>query len=195
MPGYRRKNVNLRTHLERIIRRAGLEPWPRFFQNLRASRESELAAAYPLHVATTWIGNTARIAERHYLQVPPEYFQQAVRNPADPAPDGAAQNSAQCQPELSSKGRKGTTDNGLENADLLVVTSAYRCVQNHPLETGGIEPPSARCDRAVIPLHHVPVSWNLDCTEIRSKHKGVLKKLFLDAGLTLAYSRALFPGD
>lgn len=44
--------------------------WPRLFQNLRSSAETELASKYPLHVATYWIGNTARIAERHYLQVP-----------------------------------------------------------------------------------------------------------------------------
>lgn len=34
-----RKSVNLRTHLERIIAKAGHEPWPRLVQNLRASCE------------------------------------------------------------------------------------------------------------------------------------------------------------
>ena len=33
---YREQNANLRTQLERIIRKAGLEPWPKLFQNLRA---------------------------------------------------------------------------------------------------------------------------------------------------------------
>ncbi len=74
---YRRSNVNLRTQLQRILKRAGLKAWPRLFQNLRSSRETELATEYPLHVATTWIGNTARIAERHYLQVPDTFFEQA----------------------------------------------------------------------------------------------------------------------
>ena len=41
---YRNSNANLRTRLGRIIRRAGLKPWPRLFHNLRASRETELAA-------------------------------------------------------------------------------------------------------------------------------------------------------
>ena len=42
---YRDANSNLRTQLERIIRKAGLEPWPKLFQNLqkhprdRASRD------------------------------------------------------------------------------------------------------------------------------------------------------------
>jgi integrase len=39
---YRDKNFNLRTQLERIIGRAGLKPWPKLFQNLRATRATEL---------------------------------------------------------------------------------------------------------------------------------------------------------
>ena len=34
------RNCNLRTQFERIINRAGVEPWPRLFHNLRASRET-----------------------------------------------------------------------------------------------------------------------------------------------------------
>ncbi len=35
--------VNLRTGLQRIIKRAGLAPWPKLWHNLRASRATELA--------------------------------------------------------------------------------------------------------------------------------------------------------
>ena len=52
---YRDTNQNLRTQLGRIIRRAGLTCWPKPFQNMRASRETELAALYPLHVVCTWM--------------------------------------------------------------------------------------------------------------------------------------------
>jgi integrase len=41
---------NLRTRFMKIIRRAGLTPWPKPFQNLRASRETELAERFPMHV-------------------------------------------------------------------------------------------------------------------------------------------------
>ena len=54
---YRKSNANLRTQLLRILRKAGVEPWPRLFQNLRATRETELAGAFPLHVVTTRLGN------------------------------------------------------------------------------------------------------------------------------------------
>jgi len=47
---YRDRGVNLRTQLLKIIRRAGLQPWPKLWMNLRSSRETELAETYPLHV-------------------------------------------------------------------------------------------------------------------------------------------------
>jgi integrase len=75
---YRQRNANLRTQFERIIRRAGLEPWPKVFQNLRASRETELAAEYPIHVVCKWIGNSPAVAQAHYLQVTEADYQRAV---------------------------------------------------------------------------------------------------------------------
>ena len=44
---YRGSDTNLRTQFQRIIRRAGVESWPRLFQNMRASRETELTNEYP----------------------------------------------------------------------------------------------------------------------------------------------------
>jgi integrase len=41
------RNANLRTTLEKIVRRAGLTPWPRLWHSLRASCESDLAASFP----------------------------------------------------------------------------------------------------------------------------------------------------
>ena len=61
--------VNLRKGLTSIIKKAGLSPWPKLFQNLRASRETELCQNFPLHVASKWIGNTPTVAMGHYLQV------------------------------------------------------------------------------------------------------------------------------
>ncbi len=66
---YRQRNANLRTQLERIIKKAGLKPWPKLFQNLRSTRETELAEQFPIHVVCKWIGNSEIIARKHYLQV------------------------------------------------------------------------------------------------------------------------------
>lgn len=75
---YRDSNANLRTTFTKIIRRAGEKPWPKLFHNLRASRETELAAEYPIHVVCQWIGNTAAIAAKHYLTVREEDYERAA---------------------------------------------------------------------------------------------------------------------
>jgi integrase len=81
---YRGDGMNLRTQFTRIMRKAGLTPWPRLFQNLRASRETELAADHPLHVVCAWIGNSERIAAKHYLQVTDADWQRAAKTGAVP---------------------------------------------------------------------------------------------------------------
>lgn len=88
------RNCNLRTQFERIVKRAGLQAWPRLFHAMRASRETELAKEYPIHVVTAWLGNTPRIALKHYLQVTDSDFARAAEGGAE---SGArsAQNAAQ----------------------------------------------------------------------------------------------------
>jgi integrase len=43
-------SANLRTQMHRIIKKAGLTPWQRTFQNMRSTRETELAEHFPMHV-------------------------------------------------------------------------------------------------------------------------------------------------
>lgn len=85
---------NLRTRLMKIIRRAGLTPWPKLFQNLRATRETELAAVYPLHVVCAWIGNSTLIAQKHYLQVTEEDFRRGAESGAVAVQNAVQQPSA-----------------------------------------------------------------------------------------------------
>jgi hypothetical protein len=75
----------LRTQLLRIIKRAGLAPWTKAFRNLRASRETELVASFPIHVVCAWIGNSQRIAVKHYLTVTEADFAQATGRAAESA--------------------------------------------------------------------------------------------------------------
>ena len=62
--GGRDTGINLRTQLERIICQAGLDPWPKLWQNLRSTRETELAEKFPLHVVVKWIGNSQQVAAK-----------------------------------------------------------------------------------------------------------------------------------
>jgi hypothetical protein len=79
---YRDATANLRTHFNRIIKRAGLTPWPKPWQNLRSTRETELLDTWPDHVVCAWIGNSKAVAMEHYNQVTDEHFKKAAQNPA-----------------------------------------------------------------------------------------------------------------
>ncbi len=88
-------NCNLRTTLEKIIRRAGLEPWPRLWHNLRASRETELVERFPVQVVTSWLGNTPSIALKHYLMTTEEHFAAATKTGAEQATQNPTRNPTQ----------------------------------------------------------------------------------------------------
>ena len=79
---YRGGATNLRPQFKRIIAQAGVEPWEKPFQNLRASRETELVEEFPINVVCAWIGNSPRVAERQYLQLTEEHYRKAVERAA-----------------------------------------------------------------------------------------------------------------
>lgn len=105
------KNCNLRTQFNRIVKRAGLEPWPRLFHNMRASRETELAKQHPIHVVTAWLGNTPKIALRHYLQVTEADYETATQNPTQYTSKraGNGQHGEETTSEGEKKGQAVTT--------------------------------------------------------------------------------------
>ena len=74
---YRDNSTNLRTQAHRIIKRAGLQPWPKCFQNLRASLATELVQFLPLHQAAEWTGHSIQTMQKFYLQITPEHREAA----------------------------------------------------------------------------------------------------------------------
>ncbi len=91
---YRNKGSNMRTQMTRIVKRAGLTPWPRIFHNLRSSRQTELEETFPSHVVCKWIGNSPQVARKHYLQTTDEHFERAIKGGAESGAQ-VAQNEAQ----------------------------------------------------------------------------------------------------
>jgi len=75
---YRSPSANLRTQFLRILTKAGIEAWPRLFQNLRSSRQTELTETWPAHVVCSWIGNSEVVARDHYLQITDQHFAEAA---------------------------------------------------------------------------------------------------------------------
>lgn len=125
---YRDSNANLRTQFERIIGRAGLEPWEKLFQNLRSSRETELAESFPLHVVTAWLGNSEPVARKHYLQVTDEHFARALKE--------AAHNAAQQASATTRKPSQPDTDNPVFAAGC----DAMRYYTRKQIAEAGLEP-------------------------------------------------------
>lgn len=74
----RNPKTNLRTQMIRILKKAGIKAWPKLFQNLRSSRESELIKVHGIEVACAWIGNTPAVAMKHYLQITDEDYEKAL---------------------------------------------------------------------------------------------------------------------
>ena len=92
----------MRTQFGRILKRANIDAWPKPWQNLRSTRETELAERFPLHVVCEWIGNSRPVALEHYLQVTDGHFKQATTE--------EAQNPAQCAHEPGCTEREAETE-------------------------------------------------------------------------------------
>lgn len=76
--------INLRSHFQKIIRKAGEKPWVLLWHNLRLRCQTELTERFPVHVVCQWLGNSERIAQKHYLQVTDQHFQLAVDGEENP---------------------------------------------------------------------------------------------------------------
>lgn len=69
---------NLGTRFRKIIRRAGVDVWPKPFKNCRSSRQTELEQQFPTYVVCSWLGNTPTVAHKHYLTVIDDHFAAAA---------------------------------------------------------------------------------------------------------------------
>lgn len=65
LPNFRSKNS--RQQMYRIVFSAGLRPWDKLFNNMRASREMDLLEAFPAHVVSAWMGHSIRTEQKHYV--------------------------------------------------------------------------------------------------------------------------------
>lgn len=75
----RNTESNLRTHMHRIIKSAGLVPWPKVFVNLRSSCRTDLEDNFRETVINAWIGHSTKVGQKHYSQVRPSDWEEANR--------------------------------------------------------------------------------------------------------------------
>lgn len=111
---HRDANANLRTQLARIVKKAGLTPWPKLFQNLRSTRETELAEKFPIHVVCKWLGTTTQIASKHYLQITEDHYSQASNTSPRSAAESGAQ-AVQNAVQQAAAGNRGISQPAGEN--------------------------------------------------------------------------------
>jgi integrase len=107
-------SANLRTQFLKIIKKAGLNPWPRIFQNLRASRETELLSKYPAKDACTWIGNSEAVAMRHYAMATSESFSRATLEPSGQMPNRAKLGTELGNQEANGENQQQSQENGID---------------------------------------------------------------------------------
>ena len=124
---YRNVNANLRRQLLRIIKRAGLKPWPKLFQNLRRTRQTELEESFPSHVVCNRIGNSEAVAKKHYLQVTDEHFKKR-------AVSGAANSRNGSQVAWTAHEKTPVLQGFAANCDSLHINQ---------VERRGLEPPTS----------------------------------------------------
>jgi integrase len=63
-----------RDQLERLILLAGLNQWPKLWQNLRASCRTDLESRFPGFVVDQWLGHSAKIGAKHYTRIHAEHY-------------------------------------------------------------------------------------------------------------------------
>jgi len=94
VPAHQNPKANLGTHGTRIIKAAGVKAWPKPFQNMRSSCETEWLETYPIKAVCDWIGNSEAVCLKHYAQVLPEHFISATGGDAAHSARKAAHNAA-----------------------------------------------------------------------------------------------------
>jgi len=131
---HRKTGANLRTHMLRIMAKAGVKPWPKLFQNLRSTRQTELCECWPEHIVCAWIGNSKLVAREHYLQVRDEDFLRAAESAS------AAQNPAQ-QPSVTlCNPMQKASEGAPRNAVFQGVASDCKSLQDKGMGGRGLEP-------------------------------------------------------
>ncbi len=58
----------LTSRFRKILKRAGVPMWEKFFVNMRSTRDTELRRRFPEHLVNQWVGHTQAVAEAHYIQ-------------------------------------------------------------------------------------------------------------------------------
>ncbi len=144
---YEGKSTNLRTQFNRILEKAGLKAWPKLFQNMRSTRQTELMEIHPTQTVCAWLGNSEKIALSHYAQVRDEHFDKAAAKDdlvarATAAAARVTQKAAQQASERPRKAPQAELSEVAQVASLQSVANACETVRMRSMTPAGFEPAS-----------------------------------------------------
>jgi len=143
-----RSDASLRDFIERAAKKAGVEMWPRMWQKIRSTRQTELEDRFPSHVVCKWLGNSAKIAEKHYLRVNGSHYSAA----ADWATPRTSQNPSHTTPIWSTFEAQGAPANAKNPGKSSFAT---KCSGQGGIRTPGEFPHAGFQDRCIRPLCHL----------------------------------------
>jgi integrase len=110
------KCSNLRTRFNKLVKRAGLSPWPKPFHGMRASCETDLLEKHPLQAVARWMGHSPKVAVANYLRVRDEHYDQATggdgRSLAHCSPQGLPNEETPEQPRTDEGGSTAEINKG-----------------------------------------------------------------------------------
>ena len=121
----------------RITKRAGLQSWPRLFHNMRASRQTELASEYPLHVVCDWLRNLVAVAGKHYLQVTDDHYAKAIEGAQQQGVAPLRMGEIAARKQLWGRGKKTEKPARPKVCGVVVGTEQYPLGETHTCKNGG----------------------------------------------------------
>ncbi len=77
-PGHQMSGAALTKKLRKACEAAGVNLWRRPWQNMRATRVTELLEEYPIQTVAAWLGHSPKVALDHYAQVVKEHHASAI---------------------------------------------------------------------------------------------------------------------
>jgi len=128
---YHANVANLRTQFGRILKRAGVEAWPRIFHNLRASRRTELQEFLPDHAINKWMGQSSRVAEQHYITLHDEHWDRALKLPSQCPPT---------RPPIPVKTGPIDAPHGIDETNEMIGVGGMVMDKRHPRQDSNLRP-------------------------------------------------------
>jgi integrase len=134
-------NSNLDKPFKSILHRAGLVPWPKLFQNMRASCETEwLNEGHPAHVVAAWIGHSVKVQRDSYAQITDGHFEKFNSHPTTAVSSGPTSGPVVARNDQNSTKRGATS--GATFLAKHEKTPKNQCFPGFQVAAEGFEPPT-----------------------------------------------------